>query len=240
MTTTTAAAGCAGAAICDSFETVAAGGAPDTSVWSLLSPDCSGAGKISVDATQAHTGKQSIRVDGGGGYCDHIFLHRSDISSVGKDIFIRYYVRLGQALGDGHVTFMSLVDNGDAGKHLRMGGQSKILIYNRESSDASLPALSPTGISMSVVPPTNQWICVEVEINQTAQSLTTWVNSAQVQGLAIDKTPTADVDQQWLSGSAWKPNLQDFNLGWESYGGATNTLWFDDVALSTRRIGCGQ
>ncbi|MEU0152180.1 hypothetical protein [Micromonospora fulviviridis] len=28
----------------------------------------------------------------------------------------------------------------------------------------------------------------------------------------------------------WRPRLTDLKLGWESYGGAADTLWFDDVA----------
>jgi hypothetical protein len=32
--------------------------------------------------------------------------------------------------------------------------------------------------------------------------------------------------------------VNDLRLGWESYGGDADTLWFDDVALGTGRIGC--
>ncbi|MFE9955301.1 hypothetical protein [Micromonospora sp. NPDC005299] len=30
----------------------------------------------------------------------------------------------------------------------------------------------------------------------------------------------------------------DLKIGWERYGGAADTLWFDDVALGATRIGC--
>jgi hypothetical protein len=33
--------------------------------------------------------------------------------------------------------------------------------------------------------------------------------------------------------------MADLRLAWESYGGQSETLWFDDVALSAPRIDCG-
>ncbi len=33
-------------------------------------------------------------------------------------------------------------------------------------------------------------------------------------------------------------DMTDVRLGWESYGGAAMTLWFDDVELSDTPIGC--
>jgi len=48
------------------------------------------------------------------------------------------------------------------------------------------------------------------------------------------------IDSQWLggSGATWRPNLTALKFGWESYSDPTDTLLFDDVALSTSRIGC--
>lgn len=27
-------------------------------------------------------------------------------------------------------------------------------------------------------------------------------------------------------------------FGWESYGGDTNTIWYDDIVVSNKKIGC--
>jgi hypothetical protein len=54
--------------------------------------------------------------------------------------------------------------------------------------------------------------------------------------LVADGTPTADVDMAW--GTAYKPSLTGFNIGWQNYGAGPMNLWFDDVALSATRIGC--
>jgi hypothetical protein len=42
----------------------------------------------------------------------------------------------------------------------------------------------------------------------------------------------------WLQRGNWRPVLADFKLGWEQYANVANTLWFDDIAVGTRRIGC--
>jgi hypothetical protein len=59
-----------------------------------------------------------------------------------------------------------------------------------------------------------------------------------VTGLIIDGTSTPDIDAQWLRRPDWRPDLSDLKLGWESYSGQAMTLWFDDVAIGTQRVGC--
>jgi hypothetical protein len=83
-------------------------------------------------------------------------------------------------------------------KHLRIGGQSKIMMYNRESDDATLPDLSPQGIATSKALPTGAWTCFEYHLG--------------------------------TDGGVY--------FGWESYGGDVNTFWYDDIVVSSTRVGC--
>ena len=144
---------------------------------------------------------------------------------------------MATSLEDGHITFMAMKDATD-GKDLRMGGQNKVLMWNRESDDATLPAMSPAGTAMSASLPINEWRCVEIEVDGTAGTIHTWLDGAVVEGLVEDGIATPDVDAQWLSRAGWKPSLTDIRFGWESYGGQAETLWFDDVAVGASRIGC--
>ncbi len=228
--------GCAGALVCDGFEFDPVGAVP-ASPWSLSTPDCSGAGALAVDDAQAHEGHRSVRVTGGGGYCDHVFLATTAIAAIDGPVWLRFYVRLGAALGAGHASFLAMHDAND-GKDLRMGGQDAILMWNRETNDATLPALSPAGTALSVAPSPGVWHCVEAVVDGASRTLATYVDGAAVAGLAIDATPTPDVDAQWLAGPAWAPRLVDARFGWESYAGEALTLWFDDVAIGPARIGC--
>ena len=227
-------------ALTDGFEGAAPGGPPDPSVWSVVHVDCSGSGTLAVDDSQAHGGKHSLRVDGGGGYCDHVFISNAEaIAGVGPQVYARFFVRVGAALGQGHVTFLAMKDANDSGDDVRMGGQDAILMYDRQSDDATLPVLSPTGVADSVALAPLAWTCVELHVDQGAGTIDTWVDGKEIAGLVENGTPTADVSTQWLSRADWRPSLVDFRLGWESYSGQAMTLWFDDVALDGKRIGCG-
>jgi hypothetical protein len=234
---------CSALPLCDGFETATVGGPPSTGTWSISQPDCTGTGTLAVDDSQAHSGTHSVRVDGGGGYCDHVFIDNTAVMpTLGPQVYARLFVRLGAPLGAGHVTFLAMKDAADSetpGDDVRMGGQDAILMYNRQSDDATLPTLSPTGVGDSVAILANTWTCVEFHFDETAGTIDTWVNGAEVPGLVENGTPAADVSTEWLARSGWKPKLTDFRLGWESYSGQTMTLWFDDVALAAGRIGCG-
>jgi len=228
--------GCAGAVVCDGFES-GAGAALDAARWQTVSPNCSGDGQVTLDAQVAHSGAFSARVQASGGYCNHVFLQAKASLPAEGPLYGRFFVRVSTALNAEHVTFMTLRDEQE-GKDLRMGGQSEILMWNRESDDATLPELSPTGIAASVKLTPLSWTCIEFMVDGAQRSLSTWVDGVAVPGLQIEGEPTPDVDAQWKRKADWAPRLSDVKWGWESYGGSANTLWFDDVALSTQRLGC--
>ena len=229
--------GCGSAAFCDGFESQA-GGAP-SGAWSVSYPDCQGTGTATVDTAVAHSGAKSVRVNGATGYCNHVFVGTtSGVSGLGAVRFARFWVRHTTALPQQHVTFLAMRDANDGNRDLRMGGQNGALQWNRASDDATLPEQSPAGVALSVPLATNRWTCVEFTVDGTQGHLRTWVDGAEVAGLVADGTPTHDIDGQWSSRANWRPNLTDLRLGWESYGEGADTLWFDDVALSTTRVGC--
>jgi Cip1-like, core domain/Cellulose binding domain len=228
--------GCGTAAFCDGFENQTTG-TPGGS-WSVVYPDCSGTGTATVDSTVAHTGTRSVRIDGGSGYCNHVFIRAAtDLTTIGQVLYARFYIRHSTALPTDHVAFLSMPDAADGNKALRMGGQNAALQWNRESDDATLPVQSPVGVAQSVPLPTGVWSCVEFGVSGVDGTLRTWLNGTAVPGLIEDGVPTPDIDQQWLT-RTWRPSLTALRLGWESYGGGTDTLWFDDVAVGASRIGC--
>lgn len=229
---------CADLPLCEDFEAAAAG-APPAAPWTVVSPNCSNGGTVTVDDQVAHSGSRSVRVTAGGSYCDHVFFAVEDVvATLGPVVHGRFFVRLDAALGDGHTTFMTMRDQSEA-RDLRMGGQAQILMWNRESDDATLPALSPAGRAASVALPAQTWRCIEFAVDGPAGTIETWVDGTRIEGLVVDGEPTADIDEPWLRKTGWTPSLSDFKLGWEAYAGQSNTLWFDDVALASQPIGCG-
>jgi hypothetical protein len=228
---------CGSAILCDGFESQT--GSVPAGSWAVTYPDCQGTGTAAVDSAVAHSGTKSVRVNGTAGYCNHVFVGSTqNLSGAGAVRYARLWARHTTALPQQHVTFLAMRDANDGNRDLRMGGQNGALQWNRASDDATLPEQSPAGVALSLPLPTNVWSCVEFMVDGTQGQLRTWVNGTEVAGLVADGTPTHDIDSQWLSRANWRPSLTDFRVGWESYGEGADTLWFDDVALASSRIGC--
>ncbi|KAH8589220.1 hypothetical protein B0O99DRAFT_523480 [Bisporella sp. PMI_857] len=207
----------------------------DQTAWPTYAVDCNQGGKVSLDSSTAHSGKNSIRVDGAGGYCGHIFVGTTKVPS--GDVYVRTYLKASKALTDAHVSFITMPDSAQGTKkHLRIGGQSKILMYNRESDDATLPDLSPQGIAASAALPTGTWQCFEYHLG-TDGTIETWLNGNAIAGLTVKAGVTNVNAAQWQRSSI-KPKITSIYFGWESYGGDANTFWYDDIVVSSSRVGC--
>jgi hypothetical protein len=216
---------------CDGFEGTQAD-------WAVTYPDCSGAGRAVFDNTVTHGGATSLRIDGAAGYCNHVFMRNTALIPAGATaLFVRYWVRHTTALPAAHTTAVALRDVNDGNRDLRLGGQNGALQWNRASDDATLPEQSPAGVALSAPLPTGTWNCVEFKVDQGNGTMQTWLNGSSVPGLLQDGVPTHDIDGQWLN-RTWRPALADLRLGWESYGEGADTLWYDDVAVGTTRVGC--
>jgi hypothetical protein len=229
---------CEGLLVCDDFESGESGKPPDAARWMIVAPDCQGDGVLEIDDSVSHSGSHSVKVTSSGGYCNHIFMTPvADVSGLGPKVYGRFWMRFNQSLDWSHITFLAMEDERE-GKDLRMGGQSQVIMWNRESDDATLPELSPTGISMSWAPQVDQWSCIQFYVDEEQGYMETWVDEKRIEGLVLDDEPTPDVDAQWLRKPDWSPHLIDAKFGWEGYGGGFSQVWFDDVALGSVPIGC--
>jgi len=207
----------------------------DQTAWPIYAPSCNQGGKVTLDSTTAHSGKNSIRVDGAGGFCGHIFVGTTKVPS--GDVYVRTWLKASKALTDSHVSFITMPDSAQGSdKHLRIGGQSKILMYNRESDDATLPDLSPQGIASSTALPTGAWECFEYHLG-TDGTVETWLNGNAIAGLTSKAGVANSNADQWQK-STVKPKITGVYFGWESYGGDVNTFWYDDISVSSTRVGC--
>jgi hypothetical protein len=62
----------------------------DQTAWPIYAPDCNQGGKVTLDSSTAASGKNSLRVDGAGGYCGHIFFGTTKVPS--GDVYVRAFV----------------------------------------------------------------------------------------------------------------------------------------------------
>ncbi|KAK7026300.1 FAD/NAD(P)-binding domain-containing protein [Favolaschia claudopus] len=198
------------------------------SSWGVIVTAQSG-GSATVDTTKAHSGSHSLKVVSTGGFSNHIFYGLSNLSALGggSDIYGRYYANFMNAFTQDHITHMMMTD--PVAQTLRMGGQFGVLDWNRASDDSIMPDGSPDSNAGSIAIAANTWYCIEFHLSKSSGQIQTWVNGNVVPSLT---TPQS----RW--GSSYIPNPSNWGLGWESYGSAPNTIWYDDIALGTSRLGC--
>ncbi len=241
-----AASGCSSLPLCDGFESDTAGSPPGSALWSLSAElGCSTvpAGAITVDDTVAHGGKNSVKVVGQPNSCAIWFGNSSVLATLGPQFYVRFYVRFGGAPGQGHANFTAMRDSSisttpEDQADTSLGIIQEDLIWNRRSDDASLPDQDPVGLAATQAPPAmNTWSCFEYGIDETTGAIQVWVDSTEVTGLSETGTAVQGVSDQWLS-KPWKPTFADVRFGFVTFGYPVTTLWYDDIAVSTSRIGC--
>jgi hypothetical protein len=249
-----AAVDCSSLALCDNFDTQAAGAAPDTTRWMMIgAKTCSTQGTpwpFAVDATQSHSPPNSMKVMGGDS-CGPLMLNTSAFTKItGGEVYGRFYMRLSDtSMTFDHAFLMALGlttgafnTNNQAG-YLQLasqgaGGATNVFMW--QTSDGNiLPNKNSAGGATSTYPKANTWTCVEFHTSMATGALETWVDSKAVAGITFIPGTTAKmsgVNDQWTAPAPFKPTSIGF--GWTVFSGESLTIWFDDIAVGSSRIGC--
>ncbi len=241
-----AASGCSSLPLCDGFESDTAGGPPGSTLWTLsaeLGCQTVPSGAITIDNTVAHSGSNSVKVEGQANSCGIWFGNSSVFAKLGKSFFVRFYIRFGGSPGGGHANYTAMRDANisttpEDQADTSLGIIQELMIWNRRSDDASLPDQDPMGLGDTQAPPAmNTWSCLEYGIDETTGAIQMWVDSKEVTGLEENGTPVQGVTDQWIS-KPWNPSFADVRFGFVSFGYPAMNVWYDDIAVSTQRIGC--
>ena len=251
---------CASLPLCEDFDEDTPGAAPPGPTWSLVlgcdatmmtdGTAADGGLIVEVDSSQHHSGKNSLRVVGGDS-CGYYVVNTSAFSSIGTDLYARFWVRFSGPPTTGHNGYVSMysgpalssaVADYNNTPQLRLGFQGGAIVWNYLSSDATLPDIDTMGEMQSVATPVTQWSCIEFHLDQTNANIEFRFQGsspeASVSGLSYDGTATAGVSDTWMSSGPTSLALKSFGLGWLGLNNQY-TVWFDDVALSgTTWIGC--
>ena len=248
------ASGCAGLALCDNFDSQTAGSGPDSSLWTMIgAKTCSTQGTpwpFAVDSTQWHSAPNSMKVSGGDS-CGPLMVNTSAFGKLtGGEVYGRFYMRLSDtSMMFDHAFMMALglssatIDPGNQDTFLQLaseGAGNATNVFMWQTSDGNiLPDKNATGGAASTYPPANTWTCVEFHTSKATGALETWVNGSAVSGLTYIPNTTAKtsgVNDQWKAPSPFTP--MSIAFGWTVFSGESLTIWFDDIAVSSTRIGC--
>jgi hypothetical protein len=201
---------CQGAIVCSDFEADTVGMVPKG--WR-------GGASTVVDGTRAFSGKNSVLAKGGS----------MSISLAGRlpnnQVFGRAMVWLDSAvpLNQKHYGFLQASGAGGSlyGVHTELG---KWLALFYLSGNADCGRRGP-------VPQVQKWMCLEWDFNAKDKKINTWIDGQ----LVIEHY--SGYPNGFICPAQWGDvTLQSFSIGWSAVAPAQ--VWFDDVALDTKRIGC--
>jgi hypothetical protein len=74
----------------------------------------------------------------------------------------------------------------------------------------------------------DQWYCVEGYFNGTGHEFQLWIDGAEIPGLHVTEATMC---------AAWSPTYTHIKFG-AGANSEIGAIWYDDVAVSTTRIGC--
>jgi hypothetical protein len=250
---------CSNVTLCDGFESVTSGSPPNSAAWSLYGTrGCGGSGNpsapvvfpIAVDNTQHNRGLQSLKVEGGDS-CGAFAVNTSafDALSAGE-VYVRFNVMLDPTRVFAHAVLaagglLPVTDGGlgfttDQSSYLELapqtnGGTATDVFYWATTDNYALPQQNSAGAATTTYVSGTGFSCIEFHVSKTQRIIETWINGNAVPGL----TSTSSGNSTWTP----PPSLgvTSLGLGWLDFSGPPTPLfpvWFDDVAISSTRIGC--
>jgi hypothetical protein len=213
---------CPGQFLCDDFEGVASGAAPNPTLWQLIAgfAPATQSANVQVSNQQAHTGAQSLRVVGSS-------ARNGIVATLPQS---RYFVRawlLVDATPVGPV-FIGAGTSQNSETRLRVQGQSFATLNTVGPGDAVRPTAATSGSCADCVTlSANEWFCAELFIDNAAQEATLWINGQEAASIVNGQ-----------GGWPEQPAQPALFLGSMGLQGGQAGVFIDDVAAGPVRIGC--
>lgn len=233
--------------ISDDFDSAAAGETPPG--WSTIlgyglvdnsrTPQAGSAAVI--DNSKAYSGANSVRVSTPNQMSPHAIFQALPANL--STLYVRAWVYSPDQLGGGsatgggnHAHFLGTLEipGQDSGVELRFGPVNGGYLggFMPKYSDSYTNLKPAEGI------PANTWTCVEwaVENNPSYDRMYAWVNDKPVmEATSVDNWQNKPMGDFFNNDSA-----KYVSFGWRKFGSGADVsdIWFDDIAVSTKRIGC--
>lgn len=215
------------AEVVEDFESATVGAAPDAAVWTLKVSDPS---SIAVTSEQKHGGSNAVKVVGSSG--ETMMFNTSVFPLPAGVVYFRAWMRFDSAEWMNHVGFVA-ASPGEESQEVRFGGQQNAYNANLASDGDGLspnPWAQPA-CELCLAPVPNEWACVRGKLDFANNAVQLYVGDT----LAVD----ADAPEDWHAGTGKLPQSPtQLGFGWAVYGGASNTVYYDDIAIGYEPIGC--
>ncbi len=226
--------GALGVFLCDDFESSVSGTLPNTERWKV---DLINSESVLVDSGEAHSGRHSVKVLGNG---YRAFLRPTyGLPTPDNSLFVRVFVRSSTPMGSGHSTYVEAGKNAMDEHELRVGYHYKMLDVNLMPGDSEQLSngrdYDDGTPGLQFAP--NTWYCLEVHFDGQHSEARVWVNDTEILPLHVTNW-NPNMKEGFRNLTDWAPSYASVGIGYEKYSGDPATLWYDDIALGTQRIGC--
>jgi hypothetical protein len=240
---------CSKLANCDTFETYTTAGKP-AGPWTGF--ETSG-GTIVVDETRGFgASKKSIKITvNPGGDMTARMRHMGTGVLPADELFMRMMVWIdAPPKGKGHWNWMW----GEGNVSQKSGGQLSDAFVasggNLEGGSWMLYGGGAKGgfqdcfASARTVLPVGRWACYEFHLDSKTNSVDAWIDGKFDEYLSVQDaqplTGTCGTGFNYTGGLWYIPKVEKAFFGWKVYHTLTSTAtaWLDDIAISTKRIGC--
>ena len=205
---------------------------------------------VTVDGRHTFSGSQAMHVvaPAGANYRrGYVAIHlRGTFPQLQSGMFGRAMVWLDEVPGASPVHWTLLQGEGRSADDrynsiyrlglLEQGGRQ--LMANFETTP---PVKTDCRQRSALTLPVRRWACIEWRFEAASDESQFWIDGNEIthvkgRATAADACRGHDLEDRWLA----PPRFDSLYMGFERYGDTVNdqNLWIDDVALSTRRVGC--
>jgi hypothetical protein len=164
-------------------------------------------------------------------------------------LYIRVWVYMTRKLGQqtstsaNHETLIALRSApGSVNQEVRFGEIKGAVGVNEVDTDNISPTMDKWHQATGPVVPADTWVCLEVAFlaDSSPNTLKSWLGGTtlyDVTGNGTDQWQNGAMPATWVA-KHFGGAPSEIVIGWQSFSGAMNDVWMDDLVLSTSPIGC--
>jgi len=170
-----------------------------------------------------------------------VFLNFAAATKQADHLYVRLYINASAGLGGsgGHAHIIEMSKDGQNG--LRFGEANGSIGVNTDAGGSD--PLSPKPDQANEDLAANTWYCLETLFDKRPEydEMTTWVDGRLVHEISNRNGQWGNIWTNNGPPANWLANVfnDQIQFGWYAFSGVRgNTILFDDIVISTERVGC--